>query len=169
VKAKFALFSLIYLCTFTVGLAADPVDVMGVSVGMPLVQLKQLLQAKGWHCDQVGQTGFRCQTQGAGASLQDIRIQIANALPNMPVVAMSVSFSSSENPVPSLEQKFGPRTCCASSAGTANGQWKLSNGSWIELQSGGTDHVLILKNSDLINANAEAEQKQAAPYSTPKF
>jgi len=86
-------------------------------------------------------------------------------LPNMPVVAMSVSFSTSDNPVPSLAQKFGRPTW----ANGANANWKLSNGSWIELQSGGTDHILLLKNSDLINANAEAERKQAAPYSTPKF
>jgi hypothetical protein len=94
-KVKLTLFSLIYLCTVTTGRAADPVDLMGISAGMPLAELKQLLQAKKWPCEQVSETVFHCSVQAAeGTSTQDVRIQFANALPNMPVVAMKVTFST---------------------------------------------------------------------------
>jgi hypothetical protein len=144
--------------------AAGAVDVKGVSIGMPLAELKQLFQAKkSWRCAQVSSV-FKC-LDSDNPSVQDIKIQIANALPNTPIIRVDVVFLTYDNPIPSLVQKYGQ-------PGWASGgdaKWPLRNGSMLELQSGGATRLLFMTNQALSDANTEAARRQAVPYSTPKF
>jgi hypothetical protein len=151
VKVRLIIFGLVYLCTVATGRAADPVNVMGISIGMPMTELKQLLQAKNWPCEQAGNNGFRCTVQEAGAEKQDITIQTGAFLPNTPVIRMTVIFSTSENPVPSLVHKFGQPNW----ANGANANWRF-NRVWLEIQTGGVDHILLFSDPDLVNANFRA-------------
>jgi hypothetical protein len=148
---------------------ADAIDVLGVSMGMPVAELQQVIQKNGWSCKQVNVTfysGYSCQPQAAeNSGVREIKIQTTKFLTNVPVDRMIVLFSTAENPIPGLIKKFGRPLISHG----ADGYWKLSDGSELTLESGGTDHVLKLEKQELISADSDAERKQSAPYSTPKF
>jgi hypothetical protein len=81
-----------------------------------------------------------------------------------------MSFSTDE-PYPkviaSISQQFGKQPLAVYGG---DARWILSNGSELDLQSGGRDHVLKLFSQALKEANEKAEREQAAARNpTPKF
>jgi hypothetical protein len=143
-------------------LAADKVDILGISTGMPYEEVKQLMQAKGWSYDVQAKV-YRTKES------QEITLQFAPALPNQPLKWMRVQFSTGEsdnNVIASLSEQFGqPRTqiaCCAF--------WRLTNGSDLELASDGMARTLDLSSRALHDANEMAAREQAAAKNPmPKF
>lgn len=158
-----------YFSVVVPSLANEKNDILGISIGMPMTQVSQLIQTKGWSCEKGTHIlGFlRCHTKEFG----DVCLRIAEALPNMPVHWMTMTFSTGEPPnkvIASISQQFGKQPLAVYGA---DAKWILSNGSELDLQSGGSsDHDLIMFSEALKDANEKAEREQAAARNPmPKF
>jgi hypothetical protein len=163
-KVGWIVFAAAYLFLLGPGLAADKVDLLGVSIGMSFDDVKKLAQAKDWS-SLAKYSVYRTKES------QKITLQFSPALPNQPLISMKLEFSTDEpddNVVASLSEQFGAPTW--QDSGYA--RWILRDGSELSLGKHriGNTRTLDMSNHMLLNASGRATREQAADKNPmPKF